>query len=200
MCYFTNNFYSDYNLREEMQQKIANGRLDKEFYNKLYQTLITTEKRYLNQKTRFYDIQMSLRKMLFSYLILLNKDISLNVNIGECNNVYLTNLFLFELTFCENFCKIYKNSINKDITIKANFSDNLVTITIKYKGKKINIKNHCKNLFILNKSIFSVNKLTFILKTNSIKGKKPSKIDGYIKNRLSCVYLSLNLYNLKVFN
>ena len=200
MCYFTNDFFNEMQLREELQKKVINNELNLDFYCRLKQLNLLKLSQNYSEKT--VDTEGSIRNILASIIILLNSDVFIKTNIPTSKYNYLLNSFLFEMTFCENLFKAIKNSKSKNVFVKAKFFNYGFKIIIYYKGQKYHTSTYQPNSVVkpINFKLFNRVELCF----NAVKKtkEKPSKInlDSFLLNKLSSVYIALNLSGLKALN
>lgn len=196
MCYFTNDFLNEISLREELQQKAIKNEYNLDFYCQLKQLN-------LKQKHQQYiDAEGAIRNILASFLILLNSDAFLSVRLSKSKFYYLLNEFSFELTVCENICNAIKNSNSKYIFVNTKFNNKGFKVIVYYNGKAFNPYNYCFNSFVKSQTIGLINRVVISFNTAKKPKQKPPKInlDGYIKNKLSSVFIALYLSGLKRFN
>lgn len=198
MCYLNKNLYNFYNEREALQDLIIENKLDIEFYKKIKAINLIRADIFKEDIYSFFDCENSIRKILSSIILLSNKNVIIDFNIKNTKYLYYLNPFLFELTFSEVICNAIINAIENKIELNIKFSKMNLTIELKYKGKFFipiiyntsayvktgNTKNNC---FI---------KICFNIKSKINKNKKPPKIDSFIKNRISPLYIAL--YNSKL--
>ena len=200
MCYFNNKNATDVTERDALQRLALNGNFNLDFYTRLKQVNLLSET--CKNSNKFIDVESVIRKNLVAFLLLLNGEAFFKTKINKSEYNYNLNEFLFEMTLCENICSFIKASKNKTLYIKSLFLKNKFIITIKYKGEKAMPRNYTDSAKTTFKKglIFNTATISFNCKTK--KTKKPPKLnlDGYLKNRLSAVYITLCLSGLKRFN